>query len=178
MLSGLHCLRSAPNEMPSPFSAASGRSTNYLARFSRHRSSAAMALTRCYASRPWSHVVGFFPPFGLWRRWWRLLGFQSVCCWRFAPQCCAWQSVHSFSASRPFFFYVHPPRFAGQSRGSFLVRFYRVVCLRQRWHTSVTGAPSQHAMPNSSIERTNNGGSGLRAFAGAQPPLFASHLKR
>jgi hypothetical protein len=28
------------------------------------------------------------------------------------------------------------------------------------------------------IERTNNGGSGLRAFASAQPPLFASHLKR
>jgi hypothetical protein len=32
--------------------------------------------------------------------------------------------------------------------------------------------------PNPSIERTNNGGSGLRAFVSAQPPLFASHLKR
>jgi putative component of membrane protein insertase Oxa1/YidC/SpoIIIJ protein YidD len=32
--------------------------------------------------------------------------------------------------------------------------------------------------PNPSIERTNNGGSSLRSFANAQPPLFASHLKR
>jgi hypothetical protein len=32
--------------------------------------------------------------------------------------------------------------------------------------------------PNPSIERTNNGGSSFRAFASAQPPLFASHLKR
>jgi hypothetical protein len=32
--------------------------------------------------------------------------------------------------------------------------------------------------PNPSIERTNNGESSLRAFANAQPPLFASHLKR
>jgi hypothetical protein len=32
--------------------------------------------------------------------------------------------------------------------------------------------------PNHSIERTNNGGSSLLAFASAQPPLFASHLKR
>jgi len=32
--------------------------------------------------------------------------------------------------------------------------------------------------PNPSIERTNNGGSSLSAFANAQPPLFASHLKR
>jgi hypothetical protein len=32
--------------------------------------------------------------------------------------------------------------------------------------------------PNPSIERTNNGGSQLHAFARAQPPLFASHLKR
>jgi hypothetical protein len=62
MLSGLHSLRLAPNEMPSPFSASSGQSTKYLARFSRHRRSAAMALTRCYASRPWSHVVGSFHP--------------------------------------------------------------------------------------------------------------------
>jgi hypothetical protein len=36
----------------------------------------------------------------------------------------------------------------------------------------------QQVPPNPSIERTNNGGSGLRAFASAQPPLFASHLKR
>jgi hypothetical protein len=34
------------------------------------------------------------------------------------------------------------------------------------------------ARSNPSIERTNNGGSGLSAFASAQPPLFASHLKR
>ena len=32
--------------------------------------------------------------------------------------------------------------------------------------------------PNPSIERTNNGGSSFTAFAYAQPPLFASHLKR
>ena len=34
------------------------------------------------------------------------------------------------------------------------------------------------ALPNPSIERTNNGGSSFTAFANAQPPLFASHLKR
>jgi hypothetical protein len=49
----------------------------------------------------------------------------------------------------------------------FLVRFYRVVCLRQRWHTSVTSAPCQHALPNPSIERTCPG-----------KPGHASHLKR
>ena len=32
--------------------------------------------------------------------------------------------------------------------------------------------------PNSAVERTNNGGSGFTALANAQPPLFASHLKR
>jgi hypothetical protein len=62
MLSGLHSLRSAPNEVPSPFSASSAESTKYFARFSRHHRSATMALTRCYASRPWSHVVGSFHP--------------------------------------------------------------------------------------------------------------------
>ena len=41
----------------------------------------------------------------------------------------------------------------------------------------VLGAMPRGA-PNPSIERTNNGGSGLRALASAQPPLFASHLKR
>jgi hypothetical protein len=60
MLSGLYSLRSAPNEMHSLFSASSGQSTKYLARFSTHRRSAAIALTRCYALRPWSHVVGSF----------------------------------------------------------------------------------------------------------------------
>ena len=40
----------------------------------------------------------------------------------------------------------------------------RVACLR--------------AMPNPSIEGTNNGGSSLSAFAHAQPPLFAPHVKR
>ena len=34
------------------------------------------------------------------------------------------------------------------------------------------------ARSNPSIERTNNGGSSLSAFAYAQSPLFASHLKR
>jgi hypothetical protein len=38
--------------------------------------------------------------------------------------------------------------------------------------------PCQRVMPNPSIERTNNGGSQLRVSASAQPPLFASHLKR
>jgi hypothetical protein len=38
--------------------------------------------------------------------------------------------------------------------------------------------PHYAETPNPSIERTNNGGSVLGAFASAQPPLFASHLKR
>ena len=44
--------------------------------------------------------------------------------------------------------------------------------------TMHAGRVPQSALPNPSIERTNNGGSSLRAFANAQPPLFASHLKR
>ena len=48
-----------------------------------------------------------------------------------------------------------------------LVRFYRVVCLRQRWHTSATVVPCLRAMPNHSIERTCPG-----------KPGQASHLKR
>ena len=42
----------------------------------------------------------------------------------------------------------------------------------------LAGFVPQSALPNPSIERTNNGGSSLTAFAYAQPPLFASHLKR
>jgi hypothetical protein len=44
--------------------------------------------------------------------------------------------------------------------------------------TMRAGSVPQNAMPNPSIERTNNGGSSFTAFAYAQPPLFASHLKR
>ena len=44
--------------------------------------------------------------------------------------------------------------------------------------TMRAGSGALRPMPNPSIERTNNGGSSLRAFASAQPPLFASHLKR
>jgi hypothetical protein len=62
MLSGLHSLRSASNEMLSIFSASSVQSTKYMARFSSHQRSAAMVLTRCHASRSWSHAVGSFHP--------------------------------------------------------------------------------------------------------------------
>jgi hypothetical protein len=44
--------------------------------------------------------------------------------------------------------------------------------------STATVSPARKTMPNPSIERTNNGGSQLRASANAQPPLFASHLKR
>ena len=44
--------------------------------------------------------------------------------------------------------------------------------------TMRAGRVPSSARSNPSIERTNNGGSGLSAFASAQPPLFASHLKR
>jgi hypothetical protein len=44
--------------------------------------------------------------------------------------------------------------------------------------TMRAGFVPQSALPNPSIERTNNGGSSFTAFAEAQPPLFASHLKR
>ena len=40
------------------------------------------------------------------------------------------------------------------------------------------GRVPRSALPNPSIERTNTGGPGLLAFASAQPPVFASHLKR
>jgi len=44
--------------------------------------------------------------------------------------------------------------------------------------TTHAGSELLRPLPNPSIERTNNGGSSLSAFASAQPPLFASHLKR
>ena len=44
--------------------------------------------------------------------------------------------------------------------------------------TQFRSGPCTRLLPNPSIERTNNGGSSLCAFACAQPPLFASHLKR
>ena len=40
------------------------------------------------------------------------------------------------------------------------------------------GLAVQAALPNPSIERTNNGVSSFTAYANAQSPLFASHLKR
>jgi hypothetical protein len=49
-------------------------------------------------------------------------------------------------------------------------------CATQR--TMHAGSVPPSALPNPSIERTNNGGSSFTAFAYAQPPLFASHLKR
>ena len=44
--------------------------------------------------------------------------------------------------------------------------------------TMHAGRVPQSALPNPSIEGTNNGGSSLRVFAYAQPPLFAPHVKR
>jgi hypothetical protein len=165
MLSGLYSLRSASNEMPSPFSASSGQSTKYLARLSRHRRSATMALTRCYASRPWSLVVGSFHP--------------SVC--GAGGGCCSASNQSVVGASR---------RSAAPGGQSFGAAEYGCSFLSLRASSSVAVAksggifafagsgPCQRVMPNPSIERTNNGGSSLRAFASAQPPLFASHLKR
>jgi hypothetical protein len=54
MCLGQFSLRSTPNARHSPFSASfhSGEFIKHAARFSRHQISAAMVLTRCYASRP------------------------------------------------------------------------------------------------------------------------------
>jgi hypothetical protein len=56
-------------------------------------------------------------------------------------------------------------------------------CMRTAAKVARLAAPCfigsiQQVPPNLSIERTNNGGSCLRASSSAQPPLFASHLKR
>jgi hypothetical protein len=50
----LHRLRSVPNAMHSPFSASFhlGGFIKHTVRFSRHHTSAALVLIRCYASRP------------------------------------------------------------------------------------------------------------------------------
>jgi hypothetical protein len=109
---------------------------------------------------------GFFPHFGLWHWCWLLLVIQSGGCWRFAPQCCAWRSVRGRRRVR--LLISQPSRQRRRSSGK--VGWRHLVC--RQW------AVCQRVMPNSSIERTNNGGSQLRAFANAQPPLFASHLKR
>jgi hypothetical protein len=165
MLSRLHSLRSASNEMHSPFSASSGQSTKYLARFSRHRRSAAMAITRCYASHSWSHVVGSFHP--------------SAC--GVSGGCRLSSSQGVVGASR------RSAAPGGQSVGaaeygcSFLSlrASSAVVVAKSGGVFAFAGSgPCQRVMPNPSIERTNNGGSGFTAFASAQPPLFASHLKR
>jgi hypothetical protein len=50
----------------------------------------------------------------------------------------------------------------------------KVVILEAKGHQ----VPGRKQAPNPLIERTNNGGLQLLAFANAQPPLFASHLKR
>ena len=61
MLSGLHSLRFASNEMHSLFSASSAESTKYFARFSRHRRSAARnGAHSLLRFSPWSHVAGSF----------------------------------------------------------------------------------------------------------------------
>jgi hypothetical protein len=154
MLSGLHSLRLASNEMPSPFSASSGQSTKYLAPFSRHRRSAAMALIRCYASRLWSHVVGSFHP--------------SAC--GVSGGCRLSSSQGVVGASR------RSAAPGGQSVGA---AEYGCSFLSLLAHTSVVLAksggvfafagsgPCQRVMPNPSIERTCPG-----------KPGHASHLKR
>jgi len=165
MLSGLHCLRSASNEMPSPFSASSGQSTKYLARFSRQRRSAAKALTRCYASRPWSHVAGSFHP--------------SAC--GVGGGCCLASSQGVVGASRRSAAPGGQSVSAAEYGGSFLsLRASGAVAVAKSGgvFAFAGSGPCQRVMPNPSIERTNNGGSQLRAFANVQPPLFASHLKR
>jgi hypothetical protein len=165
MLSGRHSLRSASNEMPSHFSAFSGRSTKYLPRFSRYRRSGAMALTRCYASRPWSHVVGSFHPLvcGVSGRCYSASSQGVVGASRrsAAPGC---QSVGAAEYGRSFL----------SLRASGAV----VVAKSGGVFAFAGSGPCQRVMPNPSINRTANGGSFLLAFAYAQPPLSAGYLKR
>jgi hypothetical protein len=165
MLSGLHSLRSASNEMPSPFFASSGQSTKYLARFSRQRRSAAMALTRCNASRPWSHVVGSFHP--------------SAC--GVGGGCCLSPSQGVVGASR------RSAAPGGQSVGAAeyggsvlsLRASSAVVVAKSGGVFALAGSgPCQRVMPNPSINRTANGGSHLLASATTVPPLSAGYLKR
>jgi hypothetical protein len=166
MLSRLHSLRFASNEMHSPFSASSAESTKYFARFSRHRRSAARngahSLLR-FAS--WSHVASSFHP-----------SAGGV-----GGGCCSASNQHVVGASR------RSAAPGGQSvgaaayGGSFLSlrASSAVVVAKSGGVFAFAGSgPCQRVMPNPSIERTNTGGSQLRAFANAQPPLFASHLKR
>jgi hypothetical protein len=165
MLSGIHSLRSASNEMPSPFSASSGQSTKYLARFSRHRRLAAMALTRCYASRPWSHVVGSFHP--------------SVC--GVGAGCCLSSSQVVVGAPRRSAAPGGQSVGAAEYGGSFLSlrACSAVVVAKSRGVFALAGSgPCQRVMPNPSINRTANGGSHSLASATTVPPLSAGYLKR
>jgi hypothetical protein len=137
MLSGLHSLRSASNEMPSPFSASSGSVHQILGAlfkappFGCTQRCPLVATLIVLEPRRW-----FFPPFGWWRRWWLLLGFQSAGCWRFAPQCCAWRSVRWRRRVRRLI--SQPSR--QQRRSSGKVRWRFRVC-RQR------AVPTRDAQP-------------------------------
>ena len=139
-------------------------SSKYLFRFARPRSATAVP-SHCRASHPWRRVVSSFHP--------------SVCgsgggCYLASSQSVVGASRRSAAPGSQLVGAAEygssflSLRSHGRSGGKVVGGFFMFA----------GSGPCQRLMPNPSIERTNNGGSQLRAIASAQPPLFASHLKR
>ena len=139
-------------------------SSKYLFRFARPRSATAVP-SHCRASHPWRRIVRSFHP--------------SVCgagggCYLASSQGVVGASRRSAAPGSQFVG-------AAEDGSSFLsLRSHgrRGGKVAGGFFVFAGSGPCQRVMPNPSIERTNNGGSQMRAFANAQPPLFASHLKR
>jgi len=160
VLSVFQRLRSASNAMQSSFSASfhSGESFKFPARLSPLSSSGAKARRLCQAGSNRSfHPSGCeaVEPGGFLRS-------QSVV------------GASRRSAAPGSQFLV-----AAEYGGGLSLRCYALAMKAKSAHSAFhTKAAYSCARPNPSMERTNNGGSNLSAFAYAQPPLFASHLKR
>jgi hypothetical protein len=172
-----HSLRSALKAMHSPFSASfhSGKSTKYLARLP-------LALAWFRVSFAGSfftlRTLGFSRSLRLQRLQYAPRRFESVRGWHFAPQCCAWQSVHWFSASRR-----SSSEFNLRALQAKVEAFSRhflseVAVAESSFFSSSSTVPCSRAMPNLSINRTANGGPHLHASATTVPPLSAGYLKR
>ena len=173
MRSRLLSLRSAPNEMHSPFSASFhlGEPMKSMARRSPLSSSGANARRLCQprSSRSFHASPG---------RIQRLRGFLSGQSVVRTSRGLNSQLVKGASRHRA----APGSQFSGAAEyGSSVLslRSCTEVEVAEFTFVSCSGiVPCSRATPNPSIKRTNNGGPCLLASATAVPPLFAAYLKR
>jgi len=102
-----------------------------------------------------------------------LLRLQSVCGWRFAPACCAAQSVGGGCAAA-----------RGRCRAWAKPMFKWRRCVYAAWHmstSSIVDLCRQQSRANPSVEATRNSGpryTGLSLSVPRGPLLRAPHLQR